>query len=415
LNTNERRVRVLHIITRLIVGGAQENTLLTVIGQQQNPGLDVSLMIGVDKGPEGDLMAEARAQSVKLFVEPNLIRSLSPLRDLIATWRIYRFIRRGKFDVVHTHSSKAGIVGRIAAKFAGTPVIVHTLHSLVFHPYQPKTTNAFYIILKRICAPLSDCLISVNDKTRQGAIRANIGKPEQHTVVFSGMKLEPFVETAANLPIAEAKRRLGIDPETLVVGKIARLFPLKGHYEFLESARVIANSVDNVKFLFVGNGVLRDDLEARAAQLGIGDKMIFAGLVHPTRVPEHIQAMDVVIHSSLREGIARVIPQAAAMRKPVVSFDLDGAGEVVTHGVNGFLARPVNTEELAGYVVTLLKDAEMREKFGEVGQQFVLQHFGADKMVYAINQLYAQALIQKERSADFDVHYQVRFPERGTA
>ncbi len=388
----DRRVRVLHIITRLIVGGAQENTLYTAIGQHRDPRFDVTLLCGVDNSPEGDLHEEARAAGVNLVIEPCLIRPIQPITDLRALFRLYRFIRRGGFDVVHTHSSKAGILGRLAARLAGVPVVIHTLHSLVFHEYQEAWKNRVYIVLKKICAPMTDVLISVNARTAEKAIEEGIGRPDQHVTIFSGMHLEPFVQTAATLPVADAKTRLGIPPGAPVVGKIARLFPLKGHAQFLDAAAIIGRRNPSVWFLLIGDGVLRPELEQRAQDLGIRDRMVFTGLVTPEQVPASLQAADVLVHTSLREGIARVLPQAGAMRKPVVTFDLDGAPEVVRNGVSGYLVPALDTGRLAESVLSLLDDPDLRERMGAEGEEFALANFGADLMVHRINEVYLRCL-----------------------
>jgi glycosyltransferase involved in cell wall biosynthesis len=388
------KYRVLHIITRLIVGGAQENTLLSVEGLDRMPEFEVTLATGVDRGPEGDLLDRAR-RTTRLVIVPELGRAISPIADLIAFVKLYRLIRRGRYDIVHTHSSKAGVLGRIAAWLAGTPIIVHTLHSLVFHEYQSAWKNRLYIALKRRCAPLTDAFISVNAKTQEGALAAGIGSPDRHQVIYSGMELEPFLGIAGRLPASEAKRRLGIPPQARVVGKIARLTPLKGHAQLLDAAAVIARGAPDAWFLLVGNGILREELEARAVALGIRARTVFAGLVPPAEVPAHIQAMDVVVHSSLREGIARVIPQAGAVGKPVVTFALDGAPEVIRDGVSGFLVPPGDTGALGERVLELLGDPGRCEAFGAAGREFAAANFSADQMVERIGGVYERLIAEK--------------------
>src|SRR5262245_36436750 len=362
-----RRVRVLHVITRLILGGAQENTLYTVIGQQRNPRYRVTLLAGVDDGPEGDLHERARAAGVDLVLQPSLVREIRPATDVRAFVELYRFLRRGGYDIVHTHSSKAGILGRLAARWAGVPIVVHTLHSLVFHEYQAAWKNELYIGLKKLCAPLTDALISVNDKTTQGALAAGIGRPEQYLTIHSGMELHPFLDVARSLPVGEAKRRLGIPEDAPVVGKIARLFPLKGHEQFFDAAAHVARAQPRAWFLLVGNGSLRGELEQRARALGIAERTRFAGLVPPEQVPAHIQAMDVVVHASLREGIARVIPQAGATGKPVVAFAMDGAPEVIRDGVSGYLVPPRDGAAMAERSLALLREPAARPARGAAG------------------------------------------------
>jgi glycosyltransferase involved in cell wall biosynthesis len=385
-------VRVAHIITRLILGGAQENTLYTAIGQHRDPRFAVTLVVGVDEAGEGDLFAEARAAGLAMVVVPSLVRPIRPLTDVRALWDLYRFLRKGRFDIVHTHSSKAGILGRLAARLAGVPIIIHTLHSLVFHEYQESWKNALYIRLKRLCAPMTDTLISVNDQTARGALAAGIGRPEQHVTIYSGMALERFLGIGESLPVAEAKRRAGVPPEAPVVGKVARLFALKGHEQFLNAAAAIARRRPDAFFLLVGDGPLRDELEAQARRLDILDRVVFAGRVAPEDVPAWIQAMDVVVHTSLREGLARVLPQAGAVGKPIVTFDMDGAPEVVRHGVSGFLVSPQDTDAIADRVAELLENAELRARFGAAGRSFVGDHFGLDTMIARITDVYSAAL-----------------------
>src|SRR4051812_16744977 len=155
-------VRVLHIITRMIVGGAQENTLLSVVGLDGMREYDVTLLSGIDRGREGELLSQAR-ETTDLIVLPEMGRNINPFSDAVAFWKLYRIIKKGRYHIVHTHSSKAGVLGRFAAKLAGTPLIVHTLHSLVFHDYHPWVVNRAWWLIKKACAPITDFYISVSD------------------------------------------------------------------------------------------------------------------------------------------------------------------------------------------------------------------------------------------------------------
>ena len=388
----ERPVRVLHVITRLILGGAQENTLLTVIGQHRNPRYRVTLLCGIDDGPEGNLHEAAHAAGVDLVLDPTLVRPIRPLTDVRCLFRLWRFMRRGRYDIVHTHSSKAGILGRIAARLARVPIVVHTLHSLVFHEYQEAWKNQLYIVLKRLCAPLTDVLISVNDKTTEGALAAGIGRPEQYLTIYSGMELRPFLDVRDALPVEEAKRRLRIPPDAPVVGKVARLFPLKGHEQFFDAAERVARAEPRAFFLLVGNGTLRAELEQRARSLGIAERTIFTGLVPPEQVPACMRAMDVVVHASLREGIARVIPQAGAVGKPVVAFAMDGAPEVIRDGVSGCLVPPRDTATMAERTLALLGDTQRRQAMGNAGREFAAAHFRVETMLERIDAVYERLL-----------------------
>jgi glycosyltransferase involved in cell wall biosynthesis len=390
-----RPIKVAHVITRLILGGAQENTLYTAIGQHRDPRFDVTLICGVDEAGEGDLFEQVKAAGVKLVIVPSLVRPIRPTADVRAAMSLLRLFRRGRFDVVHTHSSKAGIIGRLAARAAGVPIVVHTLHSLVFHEYQAPWKNTLYVRLKRWCAPLTDTLISVNEQTSKGALAAGIGRPEQYVTIFSGMDLELFLSVRDRLSVGEAKARLGLPPDALVVGKVARFFPLKGHEQFMMAAARIAEREPRARFLLVGDGPLRETIEAEISQRGLRDRFVLTGRVPPDAVPACLQAMDVVVHTSLREGIARVLPQAGAVGKPVVTFDLDGAPEVIRQGSSGYLVPPLDTDALANYVVDLLNDPSLRTAFGARGRTFAAENFGLETMVDRISQLYLDLIAKR--------------------
>ena len=393
-------IRVLHIITRMIVGGAQENTLLSVVGLDAMPEYDVTLLSGIDKGREGELLSQAR-ETANLIVLPEMGRSIDPFSDLIAFWKLYKIIKKGRYHIVHTHASKAGVLGRIAAWLAGTPIIVHTLHSLVFHDYQPWIVNRSWWMVKKICAPLTDFFISVSDVISEKAIAAGIAKPEKFRTIYSGMELDWFLN--AKFDADKVKQEFGIPLDSPVVGKIARLFPLKGHDQLMDAAPEIAERIPNVRFFLIGDGMLLEHLQERARKYGILDNFVFAGLIDRERIPEMISAMDVVVHTSLREGLARVLPQALAMGKPCVSFDIDGAREVVINDYTGYLVEPFDSKGLADGIARLIEDEELRKKFGENGRRHVDPNFRAEKMVADISGVYQMLLKQHgDRIAAFD-------------
>jgi glycosyltransferase involved in cell wall biosynthesis len=389
-----KKIKVLHIITRLILGGAQENTLLTAAAQHRSGAYDVVLLSGIDEGPEGTLHEEARSQGVTLVLMPGLVRPIRPVKDFMTLIALYRFIKHGKFDIVHTHSSKAGILGRMAARMAGVPVVVHTLHSLVFHEFQSRVKNRFYILLKRLCAPLTDLYISVCDAVTRGALSERIGSPARYVTVYSGIDLTPFSE-AKRLSTEEAKTRIGLDPACLVVGKVARLFHQKGHELFLTAAPRIAAEIPSEMFLLVGDGVLRQHLMRLAEDLGISRRVIFSGRVSPTDIPIYLRAMDVVVHTSVREGIARVIPQAYAAGRPVVALNLDGAPEVIEHGRTGFLVEPGSVGDLCSAVTQLLGSSQLRNMMADAGRDIVFRKFPIELMIKRIDEIYAELLSSK--------------------
>ncbi len=375
----------------MIVGGAQENTLLTVIGLDAMPEYEVTLLSGIDKGREGELLSQAR-ETTQLIVLPEMGRSINPFSDVVAFWKLYKVIRAGRYHIVHTHSSKAGVLGRLAAWLAGTPLIVHTLHSLVFHDYQPWIVNRTWRIIKKICAKVTDYYISVSEVIVEKAIAAGIAKPEKFRTIYSGMELDWFL--SAKFDTEKVKKEFGIPSDVPVVGKIARLFPLKGHDQLMDAAPEIVKRIPNVRFFLIGDGILLEHLQERARESGILENFVFAGLIDRQRIPEMISAMDVVVHTSLREGLARVLPQSLAMGKPCVSFDIDGAREVVINDRTGYLVEAFDSAGLANGVARLLEDEQLRKQFGENGRRHVDPNFRAEKMVADISEVYQMLLNQ---------------------
>lgn len=391
LSKYEPPIRVLHIITRMIVGGAQENTLLSVEGLGKMERYDVVLMSGIDEGQEGDLLSRTR-ETCQLVIIPELVRAVKPVKDLKAFWKIYRHIRQENYHIVHTHSSKAGVLGRLASWLAGTPIVVHTLHSLVFHDYQPWLVNRTWRIVKKICAPITNCFISVSNIISEKAIAAGIDKPNKFITIYSGMELDWFLN--ANFDAEKIRKEFNIPLDAPVVGKIARLFPLKGHDELMDAASEIVRRIPNVRFFLIGDGVLREHLEKRAEDKGILENFIFAGLIDRKRIPEMISVMDVVAHTSLREGLARVLPQSLAMGKPCVSFDIDGAPEVVINDQTGYLIKPFDSKGLANAIVKILEDDDLRENMAIEGRKLVDPAFRSETMVQEISNVY-QMLIKR--------------------
>ncbi|HUZ06313.1 MAG TPA: glycosyltransferase, partial [Candidatus Paceibacterota bacterium] len=242
-------MRVTHIITRLIVGGAQENTVATVLGLRGKPGVGVNLVSGPASGPEGSLESEFKNSPDLLTIVPALVRQISPEKDFLALRKLEAIFREQKPDIVHTHSGKAGILGRLAAKRAGVPVIVHTIHGPSFGKFQNTLGNIIFRSAERYAARVTDHFIVVADAMKDQYLAAGIGRPEQYAKIFSGFPLEPFLAAENDL---ELRGKLGIAPDDFVVGKIARLFKLKGHDDLFAVAPKLVQQNPKIKFMLVG-------------------------------------------------------------------------------------------------------------------------------------------------------------------
>lgn len=384
-------IRVLHPITRLIVGGAQENTMLTADALNHRPEFAgryaVSILCGPQTGPEGSLITEVRARNIPLTILPELLREVSPANDLKALLKMAKMMRNGRYHIVHTHSSKAGVLGRVAAKIARVPVIVHTVHGWSFHEQMSPRKLRFYVALEKIGDWCGHETIVVAAKDRQKGVAQGIKRAAHYPLIRSGIELDRFGHP--QIPPAEMRRQLGIPADVLVVGSVTRLSAQKAPLDLADAFVRIASKMPNTWFIIVGDGSLRPELERALQAGGIAAQTILTGLRRD--VPELMAAFDLFVLSSLWEGLPRVLPQAMATGLPIVCTLADGSAEAVIEGENGFLVPKGETAVLAQRTLQLLHDVELRRKMGENGRARAPE-FGAEKMVREIDALYRSLL-----------------------
>lgn len=389
-------MRIAHIITRMIIGGAQENTLYNCLDLIRLYGDEVVLITGRSLGPEGGLLERGRGGELPVIEVESLRRAIHPLHDGRALREIRRHLSAFKPDVVHTHSAKGGILGRQAAWQLGVPAIVHTVHGAPFHPYQPPLVRWLYRICERHAASRCDRLISVADAMTDIMVAGGVAEPSKFTTVYSGMEVEPLL--AADEHRAAMRARFGFTETDVVIVKIARLFHLKGHSDLITAAVDVVKQNPNVRFLLVGDGILRRQLEQRIAALGLARHFVFAGLVDPKEIPGHLGAADALVHTSYREGLARALPQALIAGRPAVSYDVDGAREVVIDGETGFLVPPGETDALARAITRLAGDAELRCRLGSTGRHRFSHIFRHETMTHRIREVYEAVLTKTVRN-----------------
>ena len=388
---DEKKLRICHVITRMIVGGAQENTLLTIKGHLE-AGHHVELATGPSPGREGKLLENTGIQAFPIVEFPDMVRELSPLHDIKAFFALKKYFKAGKFDVVHTHSSKAGIIGRIAGRMAGVPVVVHTIHGLAFGPYESRMKNLIYISAERYAARKCDRIYSVAQAMIDQCLEQKIGTPDLFKVVYSGMELDRFLQAENSLSLRE---KLGIPAQAKVVGAVARLFPRKGYEDFFPVAAKVAAKLPETRFLIMGDGPSRADYEKLCDELKIRDKVIFAGLISPDQIADYIALTDTVAHFSLKEGLPRVAVQALAEAKPVVAYPLDGTPEVVLHDQSGYLVQPGDREAAADALIRILSDETTQKRLGTAGREIVRDKFPWQKMSQALIEDYERLLAAK--------------------
>jgi len=382
-------MRVAHVITRLIVGGAQENTVSTVLGLHEKPDVDVRLYCGPTTGPEGSLEPLVQNNGDLFHLVPNLIRPVRLLSDWLACRQLQREFESFRPDIVHTHSGKAGFIGRLAAKHAGVRTIIHSIHGPSFGPFQGCLANALFRSAERFAGRMTDHFVTVADAMRDQYLAAGIGQADDYTHIPSGFDLEPFLR-AENSP--ELRQRLGLSPGDFVVGKIARLFELKGHDDLFAIAPRLARRIPNLRFLLVGDGVWRGRFERLAKRIECEQNFVFAGLVPPAEIPPLVGVMDALVHLSRREGLPRALPQAMAVGRPVVAFDYDGTGEVCLDGKTGYLIEPGNLAKLEERLAKLEEDAALRTALGQAGQALVKEEFTVEQLVERQYELYKRLL-----------------------
>ncbi len=383
-------MRIMHISTRLILGGSQENTLLSCEGQADH-GHDVSLVFGPIYGPEGSMLERAKAHDgIETIQAPNLVRELSPLKDFRCYKNLKKIIADWKPDVVHTHSSKAGIIGRAAAWKLNIPCVVHTIHGLAFHPYQAKWRNTIYISAERYAAKRCHKIICVADAMRDQALAENIGNSNQYITVHSGMETDQFTNPARTRK--QVRKELGFSDDDFVLGTIARLAELKGHDDLLDALSPTMHERPNLKLLWIGDGWWRDRLMKRVGNFALEDNVVPTGLVQPDKIGEYIQAMDALVHPSYREGLPRAVPQALLSSVPAIAYDVDGAKEVCIDGETGRLVRVGDLAALRDAVMWMMDHPEEKAQMGRNGCKKCLQLFDSHKMVDKLEKIYADVL-----------------------
>lgn len=374
--------KVMHVITRLIAGGAQENTILSCQGLKDR--YDVVLVTGPPEGKEGSLIEDAQRRGIRIIVIPELVRPINPKLDLAALRRLTELFQSERPDIVHTHSSKAGIVGRAAARWVQVPVIVHTNHGLPYYDFQSWGRRTIYWSMEKLASAVTHKVVCVGEEMKRKSLAGRLGPPELFEIVYSGIEIERF------LTAKSVRTKLGIPQEARVVGVAARMAAHKGHRFLVEAA------LPNVHILFVGDGEERETLERQVAERGL--KATFVGHVPPEDVPNLIASMDVLVHPSLWEGLPRAAVQALLVGRPVVAFDCDGAREVVIDGVTGRLVPPKSLEGLRNAIEEILTRPDRGRSMGAEGRRRCSEQFDWRRCAEHLDTIYQSVLREREPS-----------------
>lgn len=452
-------MRILHISTRLILGGSQENTVLSCEGQARL-GHEVHLAFGPIFGPEGSSLERIKdfnhnltefqegglssprlqpcphtsetsptshsglespppcgevpnaIKPIGIHTIPNLCRELSPTKDLRACRELKHLIAKLKPDIVHTHSSKAGVLGRAAAWSARThrsesratnglcPAVIHTIHGPPFMPIEGnalrrakiRTKNYIYTLAERFAAHRCHTIVSVADAMTAQFLERNIGTPAQYITIRSGMEIEPFLNARPGEHRDEVRNELELDHSDFVIGTVARLAEHKGHDDILDALGDDLRTHPHWKLLWVGDGWWGDRLRARAARMGLAGQLVTTGLVPNDRVPAMMRAMDILVHPSYREGLPRTVPQALLTGVTPIAYDADGTREICRTGETGILVPLADRNSLRAAVVELYEQPDQRHHLAATGRAECAREFAAERMVHLLEEVYTNAL-----------------------
>jgi len=376
--------KVFHIITKLELGGAQKVTLMTL---ELLPRSQYEL--GLVTGPEGLLVDWAnRIPTLTREWNPWLVRDVQPVKDAIAFVKLWQVFRRERPDIVHTHSAKAGILGRWAAKLAGVRLIFHTAHGFGFNDFQRPVVRNLYIWLERMTSRITTKLFLVSYANAEKAEKCGMTRRGEWVLARDSISVDQFLEPK---PRRGRLREWGVPEDKVIVGMVACLKPQKSPEDFVEVAARVLSKTDRAHFVIAGDGELRPSVEDRIRKYGIGRHITLLGWQNEQEMPEVYRNLDIVALTSLWEGLPCVFSEAMACELPIVATDVDGAREAVIDGENGYLHQPHDVEGMAESVLKLICDSNLRQAMGNRGKDRVME-FDIRTSVAAVEAVYQQYL-----------------------
>lgn len=380
-------VRVLHVHTLPVVSGSGLNTFLTMKGLD-----DRRYRAELACAPGGKLVSLVRSHGMGVTTFKNLVQPLRPLRDALAVLDLAVFMKRRSYHIVHTHNSKAGFAGRLAARMAKVPVVVHTVHGFSFHDEEAPWRRRVFKQAERVASRWCDRLICISQPLVDWACREKIGTADKIVKIYSGIELDRF-KPVADETAWELRKRWGLDEQDTVVGIVSKLWEGKGHEVLLKAFRGIRRVRNRARLVIVGEGYLAERLRALVDELHLNGAVVFTGFQDD--VAPAIAAFDVAVLPSLFEGMGRVVLEAMAMSKPVVASRVGGIPDLVEHGVTGFLVSPGSVDDLERHITAILDDPHLGRKMGLQGRKKISNRFSAAAMVDSIERVYRDLLSEK--------------------
>lgn len=391
--------KVVHIITRLDRGGSAQNTMLTVLGHDraQFEPLVITGQARVEDAQGGlpataDNLRRLEKEKIRYAVVPSLVRRVSALRDLIALWNVYRLLRQERPAIVHTHTSKAGVLGRLAAWLAGVPTVVHTPHGHVFYGHFDRLRSRLFLLVERLLARITTRLIALTDAERHEHLERGVGRSARFAVIPSGIDVERFRRARTDGKLVP--EWFGCPPDSLIIGSVGWLTDVKGHRFLVEAVAALKQEFPAAHLVIVGSGDRHGALVEQARQAGIAERVHLAG--HREDVEDCLRGFDCFVHPSLNEGMGRALIEAMAAGLPVVASRVGGIPAVVQDGGNGLLVPPGESGALAEALGRLFRNPSWARELGVKAAASIGGEFGIASMVRAIEAVYRETRVARD-------------------
>ena len=381
------KIRILHLHTLPIVSGSGINTFLSMKGMDKTK-YDVELGCA----PGGRLIQLVESHGMKVRKVKNFVQPLNPVKDLFALIELTLFLKKNRYNIIHTHNSKAGFIGRLAGTLAAVPIIVHTVHGFSFHDQEPFWKRTLLLNVERLASRWCDKMVFISQPLIDWALKESVVKPEKTVKIYSGIELEKFQPATK-----EEKNRLksgwGLESVDPVIGIVSKLWDGKGHGILIRAFEKLIDDLPNAKLVIVGEGYLKNELVRRVSKNGLNKKVLFTGF--QSNVRDIVACFDVVVLPSFFEGMGRVLLEAMAMEKPLVGTRVGGIPDLIEDSVNGFLVEPGNVKQLEESMLKILKDKKLAQNMGLAGRKKIQTQYSAEYMVQAIETVYYTLLMEK--------------------
>jgi glycosyltransferase involved in cell wall biosynthesis len=383
-----RRIRILNIITRMEFGGSPLN-LLDMMSRLDRRRFDLFLATGLSLDPEEDLSEEAREMDVEVLAVPSLIRDVRPFSDLRALWQLLKIIKRGDYDIVHCHTSKAGFLGPLAARIAGAKAVLYSPHGSILYGYFGALKTRFFVLLQKAGSRFTDKTICLSQDEIRQYLGAKIGLPEQYTYIYNGIDIQGFARK--RVAARSARKRLMLESDDFIGISVGRLVPVKGYRNLIEAIGLVKRDIPRIRLVIAGEGSEREALEEQVQTESLQKNVFFLGLRRD--IPEILSCGDVFLLSSLNEGFGLVLLEAMAMRLPIVATRVGGIPEVVVDGDTGFLVDPGNPTAMADALLKIYQDPRLANELGIAGYKRAKSLFDIRLMTRKYEQLYAETVL----------------------